>query len=114
MDLGIEPTPNIHTILVPPLGLQANATELGENHWLEKVIKEVLSSLKWRGGTKLVNACFSCWELDLCPFQIWVYSQQNHIHLGLDSSHIMYIRITKVLDDPQKLKLIFLIGLMCS
>jgi hypothetical protein len=45
MDLGIKPTPNIHTTLMPPLGLQAHATELGENHWLEKVFKEVLNNI---------------------------------------------------------------------
>jgi hypothetical protein len=45
MDLGTKPTPNIHTTLMPPLGLQAHATELGENHWLEKVFKEVLNNI---------------------------------------------------------------------
>jgi hypothetical protein len=40
---------------MPPLGLQAHAAELDENQGLEKIFKEVLSSLYWRGGTKLGN-----------------------------------------------------------
>jgi hypothetical protein len=50
---------------------------------------------------------FGCQELSFCPFQIWQYFQQNHIHLGPNSSHTLYIYINKVLDDLKKLKLIF-------
>jgi hypothetical protein len=33
---------------MPPFGLQAHATELGENQGLEKVFKVVLRRLNWQ------------------------------------------------------------------
>ncbi|KAF8697650.1 hypothetical protein HU200_035841 [Digitaria exilis] len=47
-----ETAPNIHATLMPPLGSQALATELGEYGLTEWPFKLVLRAVYWRGGTK--------------------------------------------------------------
>ena len=48
-------TKPIHTTLMPPLGLQARATELSESMLRRGTFKLVSLSLEWRGGTKQRN-----------------------------------------------------------
>ena len=52
---GLENAPNILTTLMPPLGWQAHATELGESRWLGRVFKLVFRWLERRGGAKQWN-----------------------------------------------------------
>ena len=52
---GPASAPNIHTTLMPPLGLQARATELSESMLRRGTFKLVSLSLEWRGGTKQRN-----------------------------------------------------------
>jgi hypothetical protein len=50
-------TDNIRTTLMPPLGLQAGAAQLGEADRVEWIFKMVSFALNWRCGTK---PCVNC------------------------------------------------------